>query len=347
MKFSRSVQTRLLFTRRFLLSFSSLCLTGIMFAGLAGQFFQTSSFARAAEPFQPMFPLTAKRILILGDSITHQGHYVSQIETQLLLRGYAPKPEIINLGLGSETCSGLSEPGHPFPRPNVQNRIDRALELIKPDVVMICYGMNDGIYYPLNEARFEAYQTGIQSLIKKVHQANAKVILLTPPPFDPVPVSAQGKLLPEGEKEYAYYAMFERYNDVMQAYGKWILQQQKPGGDGADLVIDIYSPLQRYIEERRKTEPQFTVTPDGIHPNSEGHSLIAKTILQAWGIPDHQEPDPELLKLVHSRMSLLHGAWLKEVGHDHPHVRGGLPLAEAEQKAKDLSQKIHEKLEAR
>ena len=78
----------------------------------------------AAEDYSP---LSAKRILFLGDSITHAGGYISLIEAQLIANGVASRPEMINLGLPSETCSGLSEPDHPFPRPDVHERLDRAL----------------------------------------------------------------------------------------------------------------------------------------------------------------------------------------------------------------------------
>ncbi len=93
----------------------------------------------------------AKTVLFLGDSITHSGHYISFIETRLRQDNDNRIPEIINLGLPSETCSGLSEPDHPFPRPTVHERLDRALTKIKPDLVFACYGMNDGIYYPFSE----------------------------------------------------------------------------------------------------------------------------------------------------------------------------------------------------
>ncbi len=119
------------------------------------------------------FPLSAKRILFLGDSITHAGGYVAWIETQLRLQGVKPMPEIINLGLSSETLSGLSEAGHPFPRPDVHERLDRALAKIKPDVVVACYGMNDGIYHPFSEERFRAYQEGVKRLIQKVHASRS------------------------------------------------------------------------------------------------------------------------------------------------------------------------------
>ncbi len=282
------------------------------------------------------FPVKAKRILFLGDSITHAGHYVAWIETQFRLQGVEPLPEMINIGLASETCSGLSEPDHPFPRPDVHERLDRALAKVKPDVVVACYGMNDGIYYPFGEERFKAYQDGVNKLLTKVHAAGAKLVLLTPPPFDPVPIRDKGNLKPAGEEKYAYFAMYENYDDVLARYGKWIMQQ----GERADMVIDVHTPVTQYLAEKRKNDPKFTVARDGIHPNVEGHRLIGETILKAWGIESSPEPNTELLKLVTQRTALLHDAWLTDVGHKRPGVRKGLPLDEAAVRAKELEAQI-------
>lgn len=293
-----------------------------------------SAATRASDELS--FPLTAKRILFLGDSITHNGRYVAWIETQLRLQGLDPLPEIINIGLSSETCSGLSEPGHPFPRPDVHERLDRALKKVQPDVVVACYGMNDGIYYPFGEERFKAYQDGINRLIDKVHAAGAKLVLLTPPPFDPVPLRDKGKLKPAGEDMYAYFAMYEDYDGVLRRYGQWIMQQ----ADRVELVIDVHKPLAEFVSERRKSEPAFTLSPDGIHPNAIGHRLMGETILTAWGVESTNEPDEKLLNLVVRRTALLHDAWLSEVGHQRPGVRPGLPLQEAQTKADELAAEI-------
>jgi lysophospholipase L1-like esterase len=292
--------------------------------------------ARAADTF----PLDAKRILFLGDSITHSGGYVAWIETQLRLQGVEPLPEIINIGLASETASGLSEPAHPFPRPDVHERLDRALTRLKPDVVVACYGMNDGIYYPLSEERFAAYREGINRLIEKAHDAGAKVILLTPPPFDPLPLRDSGKLKPAGKDEYAYSGMYENYNDVLTIYAKWIMQQ----ADRVAMVIDINTALQEFIAQQRQSDPEFTHAGDGIHPGPQGHRIMGEAILRAWGISKSVAPGKELLKLVSARSSLLHDAYLTEVGHKRPGVSKGLPLEEALEKARQLDAKIQELL---
>ena len=270
---------------------------------------------------EPAFPLSARRILFLGDSITHSGGYIAFVETQLRLQKLDPLPEIINVGLSSETCSGLSEPSHPFPRPDVHERLDRALAAVQPDVVVACYGMNDGIYYPLSDDAFAAYQHGVNRLIEKVHTAGAKLILMTPPPFDRVPLEAQGKLQPAGQETYGYTGMYADYDAVLARYGEWIMAQR----NRVEMVIDLHSPLVEHARKRRETDPQFTLSPDGIHPNAAGHRLIGETILTAWGGTPIEEPSPELLQLVAQRTNLLHDAWLSHIGHQRPGV-GGVAL---------------------
>ncbi|MCP4785105.1 MAG: SGNH/GDSL hydrolase family protein [Fuerstiella sp.] len=283
------------------------------------------------------FPLKAKRILFLGDSITNSGYYVADIETQLRIQGVNPMPEIVNIGLPSETCSGLSEPDHPFPRPDVHERLDRALAKVKPDVVVVCYGMNDGIYYPFDPDRFQAYQVGINKLIDKVHAAGAKIVLVTPPPFDPTPLmDEKGKLLPAESEKFAWFAIYEDYDNVLQRYGKWILKQ----ADKAEMVIDVHTPVTEFLAEQRRTDPKFHVASDGVHMNEAGHHIMAAAILKAWGVESWEEPASELQRLMKQKEKLLHDSWLSHVGHKRPGVKDGLPLNEATAKARELNARI-------
>jgi lysophospholipase L1-like esterase len=283
------------------------------------------------------FPLTAQRILFLGDSITNSGYYVADIETQLRIQGVDPMPELVNIGLPSETCTGLSEPDHPFPRPDVHERLDRALAKVKPDVVVACYGMNDGIYYPFSNERFKAYQDGINKLVNKVHAAGAKIVLVTPPPFDPTPLQdRKGKLLPAGSGKFAWFSIYEDYDDVLQRYGKWILQ----GTNRADMVIDVHTPVNKFLAEQRKKDPEFHVASDGVHMNETGHHIMAASILKAWGVESWEEPATELQQLMKQKEKVLHDSWLSHVGHKRPGVKKGLPLKEATAKANELDAKI-------
>ncbi len=301
---------------------------------IAGVFVGLVAGSTAGKSPDVAFPLQAKRVLFLGDSITHSGGYIAWIETQCRLQGVDPLPEFVNVGLSSETCTGLSEPDHPFPRPDVHERLQRALDQVHPDVVVACYGMNDGIYYPFSQTRFTAYQKGIGQLIEKVHGAGAKLVLLTPPPFDAVPLRQQkGKLKPAGEEKYAWFAIYEHYDrEVIARYARWILEQE----GRVAMVVDLHSPLTAHLAHQRKRDPSYTLAPDGVHPTPLGQRMIGETVLRAWGVAETKEPGAELASLMQRRMEILHDAWLTTVGHKRPGVKKGLPLRVARKQAAAL-----------
>lgn len=281
----------------------------------------------AAPPVAP-----GKRILILGDSITYGAGYVSAIDTAMILADPAAKYDVISAGLSSETVSGLSEPGHAggkFDRPTLHERLDRVLAKAKPDLVLACYGMNDGIYMPLSEERFKAYRDGMIKLHDKAIAAGAKIIHLTPPVYDPVAIPQKVDLSGEPGKNYA------KYNEVLDRYAEWLLEQRKSGWD----VIDLHGPMNAALAEGRKTDPKFVLAKDGVHPGDQGHLLMARAVLDAWQIPSdtskHAHAD-EVAKLIRQKTDLLRDAWLTATGHKRPGVKAGLPLDEATTKAAAL-----------
>ncbi|MDF7806599.1 SGNH/GDSL hydrolase family protein [Pontiellaceae bacterium B12219] len=277
-----------------------------------------------------------ERWLFLGDSITQAGHYTDYIETWMLLNE-ADCPEIINLGLSSETVSGLSEPEHPFPRPCLHTRLDRVLECTKPDVVIACYGMNCGIYHPFSEERFAAYQAGINKLISDAQAIGAEVILLTPPPYN-------GEGSPGRTENFSYKHPTVGYNDVLAAYADWILSLDGKNGIRA---FTVRPALEKFSRKSYGSDP--------IHPKNYGHELMAEAFLQAMGkqtgsdllqtgVSPHtgDEQWNALFKLVEQQRLTYDRALLNNIGHGNPNVlkKKTLPLPEAEEKSKAIDSEI-------
>lgn len=277
----------------------------------------------------------ARRIVFLGDSITHGGAYVEHVAAALIAQHPDRQIEIIGIGLSSETVSGLSEPGHAggkFPRPDLHERLDRVLEKARPDLVLACYGMNCGIYHPLSDERFQKYKDGIIRLREKCAAAGAKMVHLTPPVFDPLPI--KDRLLPAGLE--VYEKPFEGYGKVLDAYSDWLVSKRADGWE----VIDIHGPMNAAIAEARKTDPAFTLSRDGVHPGEEGHKLMALQIMKAWGLRGTPDDIPAaVLQPVREKQRILKDAWLTHTGHKRPGVKPGLPLEEATAKAKELDAK--------
>lgn len=286
-------------------------------------------------------PPIAGRVLFLGDSITFAGEYVALIETAWRMQNADTPIDILNLGLPSETVSGLSEPGHAggaFPRPDLHERLARVLDQIHPDVVVACYGMNDGIYHPLSEERFEAYKNGITKLIEATKQRNIKLIVLTPAFFDAMPIHE--RLLPAGRDSYPQ--PYVDYDDVLQTYSEWLLSirsEEMP-------VIDIHRAMKEAVQSRREQDPKFTFATDGVHPNSAGHRVIAETIAKEWhlnlneGDNDKKLLQQQVYQLVSERQKVLKHAWLSETKHLRPGIEPGLPIKSAQTKAEEIDSAI-------
>lgn len=272
--------------------------------------------------------LAGKRTMILGDSITQNGTYVSYLEYFLQKRHPAQAFDIINVGLASETASGLSENGHAggaFPRPCVHERLQRALGAVKPQVVVACYGMNDGIYKPYSDEIMKAFQDGVTKLAAACQAAGAELVLVTPPVF-------------EGGD----------YDQVLAKFAAWEVAQPPKG---VVAVVDLHTAMAAARDERQKADPKFRFTGDNIHPGELGHIVMAQAILQGLGVPcpagtaeelqksAHADP---LFKLVSQRRNARSEGWMKYIGYTRekhvPAKTGNIEKTEAD--AKDLQSKI-------
>lgn len=277
-------------------------------------------------------PVDSKRIVFLGNSITYAGQYISYVETYFRLKHPKQALEWINVGLPSETVSGLSEDNHAggaFPRPDLHERLDRVFDQLKPDLVFVNYGMNDGIYLPLDEERFQKYKDGIEWLDAKITEIDAWPIFLTPPVYDP-------------NKGAAYANVLDNYSD-------WLLSK-KFTDDWK--VIDIHWPIRKYLEDQRGLDSTFYLAKDGVHPGEVGHWLMAKEILISLGESEVEKytdiheaissftNGEAVLSLISKRQALLRDAWLTATRHLRPGLKEGLPLDEAQQMANKIEEDI-------
>ena len=282
----------------------------------------------------------SKRIVFLGDSITAAGVYVACFDAWLAAKKDGVPQHVIDAGLPSETVSGLSEEGHAggqFPRPDLTERLERVLALTKPDLVIACYGINCAIYEPFDVARFEAYHRGIRRLKLAVEERGARLVVITPPFYDDQ----------QAPKSFSYNGVLDRYSD-------WLIEQRKAGWH----VVDLHGPMTQEVAKRRAADPKFTFQPDGVHPNEAGQWYVARRLIGWFGDEKSAAAETpadmlkslgapaELLPLVQQRVNILRDAYVGAAGHKRPGVAAGLPVAEAEQQAAELSARIQKLLAA-
>ncbi|MBS1577199.1 MAG: SGNH/GDSL hydrolase family protein [Bacteroidetes bacterium] len=305
----------------------------------------------AALFYQPSLAQTSitknvKTVLFLGNSITWAGTYVNDIETYYRVQYPGREIEFINVGLPSETVSGLSEPGHAngeFPRPDLHERLARVLQQTKPDLVFACYGMNDGIYMPFDSTRFKKFKEGTLWLHDEVTKTGAEIIHLTPPDYDELRGKCKG------------------YSVVLDLYSDWLLSLRQ---SMQWQVIDIHYAMKKYLLAHRQADAKFgmdafALAEDGIHPGETGHWIMAREVLIYLGFKGlektagiqqgiQQNADPlKLIKLITERQTLLRDAWLTATGYIRPGLPAGLPLAEAQAKAREMLKEIKQLLLAK
>lgn len=254
------------------------------------------------------------RIAILGDSIAMDGRWVVLVESALRANPVYANADIVDLALSSETVSGLSEPGHAggaFPRPCLHERLGRVLAAFKPSLVLACYGMNDGIYLPLEAGRFQAYQDGMTRLKAAVEKSGARFIAITPPLYKADTPAADGV----------------HYDAVLDAYAAWLVAQRANGW----VVVEMRPALKQAVAAAKQADPQFVYSKDTVHPDDAGHQFIAAAvwpglaaILQLPASP--QFAQGEALGVLTQRKRLLADAWLTDTGHLRPGCAGYRPV---------------------
>src|SRR5437667_2305885 len=108
------------------------CLTVVWTAGLSAQ---TKDF----------FFKSGDRVLFLGDSITEQYQYSTDIELYLTTRFPAGNFTFLNAGIGGDTANGGA------------GRFQNHVLAEKPTAVTINFGMNDGGYGAFNPGANKTY----------------------------------------------------------------------------------------------------------------------------------------------------------------------------------------------
>ncbi len=281
------------------------------------------------------------RIVFLGDSITQAGDYVTDVECWLLSKGISI--EVLNLGLGSETATDLTDAeneghlkAHRFGRPFISERLDRVLAATKPDMVIACYGMNDGSVLPADETGLKRFSDSVTRLREAAMKAGARrVVICTPPVYD------------SGDKTKPGV-----HDENLSRYSAWIMAQKAKRWD----VVDIHGPMRKELDAGREANPGFRFAGDRVHPGREGHWLMAREILTQFlgakleGVSSAEQffasNGNEIRRLVGERRSLLSSAWLTTTKHKRPGVPGGPGVAPgpsiegANAKAAVISEKI-------
>ncbi|WP_079709042.1 SGNH/GDSL hydrolase family protein [Paraliobacillus ryukyuensis] len=198
-----------------------------------------------------------KRIVFIGDSITEWGRtdseplgtgYVNLIHDYWLVSNPNQTPEIINKGVGGDRVV------------NLQERWNQDVLALKPDILSVSIGIND-VWRQLDNVDMEqVYPERFESIYRELLEktialTNSEIILMEPTIIEET-VESEG-------------------NQLLKAYVDAI---HRLGSEFNLVIVPTHTAFLNYLNSEA-TEP---LTIDGVHMNSAGNMLMAKTWLETY-----------------------------------------------------------------
>ena len=218
----------------------------------------------AAESPSPFALRDGDRVVFYGDSITQDGGYGCFVEEYCRTRFPNLNLRFFNSGVGGDTVRGGGSG-------DIAERLERDVIRMKPTVVTIMLGMNDGRYRKLEPATLTAFTEGYRAIVVMIKQAipGVRIYLIRSSPFDDVarpPEFAPG-----------YMDVLRQMGDAVAAIAH---EQQATVVDFGGIVADGIK-----LAVRRNPERALHLLPDRVHPSPAGHIVMGAALLRALGAP--------------------------------------------------------------
>jgi lysophospholipase L1-like esterase len=198
-------------------------------------------------------------VAVIGDSITEQKLYSVLIEDYLLMCRPAEHLTATQFGWGGETSWGFAA------------RMQNDVVPFSPSVATTNFGMNDGGYSPENADKAKRYHDGQTSVVEQLKRGGVRFIVVGSPGC--VDSDTAFRHNPEQAKMYNETLAAER--DI----ARQVAQEQ------GVAFADVFTPMHEAMDKAKaKYGHDYHVAgPDGVHPRSNGHLIMAYAYLKALG----------------------------------------------------------------
>ncbi len=227
--------------------------------------------AQTVKPF-----VEGDRVAYLGNSITDGGHYHSYMWLFYMTRFPNMPLSMYNVGIGGDTAYDMNK------------RLDGDVFSKNPTVLLVTFGMNDSGYYEYNgdnAAEFgeKKYNESIENFKQMEKRLlgldNVRIVMVGTSPYDEF-----AKI--EGNTP------FNKKNETMKRIVEY--QRQTAEKNGWEFV-DWNAPMVALNRQFQETDPSFTLCgSDRIHPDNDGHMVMAYLLLKAQGFTGNEVADVEI-----------------------------------------------------
>jgi len=171
---------------------------------------------------------------------------------------------VINAGIGGNNTN------------HARDRFDRDVLRHKPDVVVIQFGINDAAVDvwktpPATESRvsLEEFESNLRYFVNTLKDAGTQVILMTPNPLRWTPKMKElyGRPPYQPDREDGCNVRLLLYADVVREISR----------TRSVRLVDVFKLFEAAGSGRDRSVDDLLL--DGIHPNEQGHQLIAEQLL--------------------------------------------------------------------
>lgn len=198
----------------------------------------------------------------IGDESTYGAKWCQYVENYFYTRYPEKRMIFYNAGCKNDTAFDVLE------------RLDQDVLERKLDYCMVMLGTWDGAFEDYNPARFEAYQENMRMLLDRMKRARCYPLLMSPPMFD---LQTRQRRMSDESYRFRLKSMSDNYNGVMGLYGAW-LRDEAYARDSR--FIDTWGPLNAFTADVRKTNVEFSLMPDAVHPDPGGSVVIAGEVIR-------------------------------------------------------------------
>lgn len=216
------------------------------------------------------------RAVFVGNSITDGGHYHSYIWLYYMTRFPYMDLDVENAGIGGNTAADIC------------NRLDGDVFSRKPTVLMLTFGMNDTGYVEYNQDGAEEYGEKRYKECKENFEKIEKRLL----GLDGVHIVMVGGSPYDETSKMKDNVPFKGKNAVMDRVVAF--QEEAAREHGWDFV-DFSKPMVEIAGRMQAEDPEFSLSMgDRIHPDNDGHMVMAYLFLKAQGFAGKKVADIEV-----------------------------------------------------
>ena len=202
-------------------------------------------------------------LLICGDSITDQKEYSAFIEDYILMSQPVKNVKTIQIGWSGENVQHFA------------NYWQQVGLMFHPTVATTNFGMNDGGYDLINDKMKDGFRDGTRKMIDQFKAAGVRTVF----------IGTSGGV-------DSYYFRNPKHKDVSaSSYDQTLGQLSDVAKDVAHSeempFVDLHTlTLKTMASAKASLGEKFAVTgnSDGVHPQADGHLMMAYAYLKAMGM---------------------------------------------------------------